>query len=189
MRILALPLLALGLAACDFGSAPDSMAGENEIADVEGTVEASGATRSSYGNGVVTIAAEGSVDEVMARLETALEDGGFNIVTKLDHQANAASVDLTMAPAQVIFFGKPEVGTHLMTTSPEAALDLPQRMAVYLNEDGETIIAYNAPLWLATRHDVTGQEERVEKIRDALKALAEKAASGDAAAADEESSE
>ena len=158
-------MLAIGLAGCDFGSARESMAGENEIDASEGTVEASGTTRSSYGSGVVTITAKGSVQDVMDRLEAAIEEGGFTVVTRLDHQQNAAGVDLEMRPSQVILFGKPEVGTHLMMASPEAALDLPQRMAVYADEEGKTIIAYNAPLWLATRHDVSEQEQRIEAIR------------------------
>ncbi len=62
-----------------------------------------------------------------------------------------------------------------MQAAPEASLDLPQRMAIYV-KDGKTVIAYNDPVWLASRHGITEQQERLDAISAALKGLAEKAA-------------
>lgn len=174
MRRLFLLAGAAMLAGCDFGTAPANLASPEENDDA--AVEASGKAVSSYGNGVVTLESKGTVAESVERVEKAMEKGGITLLAKVDHQQNASGADLEMAPATTLFFGKPEVGTHLMLQSPEAALDLPQRMAIYQDHDGRVIIAYNDPVWLATRHDVTGQEERLKNISSALETLAHAAA-------------
>ena len=178
MRFLLLaPLLAL--AAC--GDAADVLGNDEAVTPAgndTGETEAEGAAVSSYGNGVVTLESQNNVATTVSRLEQALEENGFGVVAKLDHQANAGRVDLSMPPATVIFFGKAEVGTPLMQESPEAALDLPQRMAVY-RKDGKTVIAYNDPVWLASRHGIVGQGGRLDTISAALEQLAQVAAGND----------
>lgn len=48
----------------------------------------------------------------------------ISIVAEVDHQANAASVDLTLNPIRIIFFGNPKLGTPLMQKNQLAGLDL-----------------------------------------------------------------
>ena len=163
-------ITALMLSACSSDVEPV----ENDTNAVDEPVE-TGMAVAPYGNGVVTLDSPDDVPTTVARLEEALDAGGFTIIAKLDHQDNASKAGLDLAPATVIFFGKPEAGTPLMHEAPEASLDLPQRMSIYV-KDGRTIIAYNDPVWLASRHGITGQDERLDKISEALKLLAERAA-------------
>ena len=177
MLRLALPLACiLMLSACAEGTDPFVEEDPVEEAASEGE-ERQGSVRASFGEGIVLRpVTEGGVAEAVARLETALEEQGFTIVAKLDHQESAASVDLEMTPATVIFFGKPEIGTHLMKAAPSAAFDLPQRMTIYEDSDGQVVIAYTDPQYLATRHNITEQDERLEAIGQALSSLASIAA-------------
>ncbi|NNC47861.1 MAG: DUF302 domain-containing protein [Sphingomonas sp.] len=181
MRILILST-ALLLAGC--GDAADVLGNaEKKVGNETTQTEAEGAAVSSYGNGVVTIESPDDVATTIERLEAALEDAGFGIVAKLDHQKNAGKVDLDLPPAVVISFGKPEAGTPLMQEAPEAALDLPQRMAVFV-KDGATVIAYNDPVWLASRHGIIGQKERLDAMSAALEGLAQAAAGNTPSAAE-----
>ena len=142
--------------------------------------ETAGRPISGFGDGVNTRAVTGTVDEAVARLEAALEEQGFSIVAKLDHQANAEKVGLELRPATVLIFGKPEVGTSLIQAAPTAALDLPQRMAIY--DDGEgVVVAYNDPRFLSSRHLITEQDEKLEQIAQALSGLASIAAGAEPA--------
>jgi uncharacterized protein (DUF302 family) len=60
---------------------------------------------------------------------------GFSIFCDIDHQRNAAEVDLSMPAARTLIFGKPEAGSQLMQQDIHAAFDLPLRMAVVENEN------------------------------------------------------
>lgn len=172
----ALLLLPLAAAACgDASDVLNEVEGDGATNEVAPVAEAEGKAIAPYGNGVVTLESQDNVAVTVLRLEEALEAAGFNIIAKVDHQANAGSVDLALEPATVIFFGRPESGTPLMQESPEAALDLPQRMAVYV-KDGQTIIAANDPVWLASRHGIIEQKQRIDTIRATLEKLAQQAA-------------
>ncbi|MBW0144908.1 DUF302 domain-containing protein [Sphingomicrobium clamense] len=171
-----LPLAAvLTLAACAEDSDPfvQESATSNQMTEGE---ERAGSAVAGFGDGMITRVVDGTVDEAVERLEDALEQKGFNIVAKLDHRANAEKVELELTPATVIFFGKPDVGTPLMKAAPSAALDLPQRMAIYRDAKGEVVVAYNDPRYIATRHNITGEDQRLEKIAEALSSLASIAA-------------
>jgi uncharacterized protein (DUF302 family) len=97
-------------------------------------------------------------------------DGNPNlkIILELDHQANAASVDLTLEPTKIIMFGNPKLGTPLMLSGElTTGLDLPQKMLV-TERSGVVSISYNNPTYLKTRHQVKAREEVLEKVTEAL---------------------
>lgn len=72
--------------------------------------------------------------------------------------AGAASVGLDLRPTEVLIFGNPVGGTPLMQDQQSIAIDLPMKFAAWENEDGETIVAYNDPMFLAARHGITGND-------------------------------
>jgi uncharacterized protein (DUF302 family) len=84
---------------------------------------------------------------------------------------------MDLPPTQLLVVGNPALGTPLMHDAPTLALDLPQKMLVYEDDDGTVRIAYNDPFFLADLHVLSGQEERLQSIADALAALAEQASS------------
>ncbi|WP_343346940.1 DUF302 domain-containing protein [Sphingomicrobium sp. XHP0239] len=175
MRLAALPLILLALAGCDQQwSSDEAQAGRAETAHQD--VQSTGGEVAAFGNGIQRVESEGTVVETVGRLETALTDNGFTVVARVDHEMNAGYADLELGPAVTLIFGKPEVGTHLMRAAPGAALDLPQKIAVYRDTDGKVMIAYNSPVWLASRHGIEGEDERVDTIARALENLATTAA-------------
>ncbi|WP_373516326.1 DUF302 domain-containing protein, partial [Pricia sp.] len=100
-----------------------------------------------------------SVDDTYAALRTTLEaNPNISIVAEVDHKANAASVDLTLNPTKIVFFGNPNLGTPLMQKNQLAGLDLPQKILVYQNEQDEVYAGFNNTTYLSTRHNLEGVE-------------------------------
>jgi len=129
-------------------------------------------------NGLVTqTAEEETVDEAVERITSDIgsDENPLSLLYQLDHRENAANVetvDLDLPPTVVIMFGNPAAGTPLMRESRTIGVDLPQKMLVWDDDDGEVKITYNDPEHLAERHGIEGQQERLGKIRDALDNLA-----------------
>lgn len=88
----------------------------------------------------------------VAHLVTAIDAHGATLFDVIDHAENAAQVGLDLPPASVVIFGNPAVGTPLMVTEPNLALDLPSRVLVRRAESGQVEVVYRAPAALARGH-------------------------------------
>jgi uncharacterized protein (DUF302 family) len=122
-------------------------------------------------DGLVVVGSEESVDATVSRIETDVEESPLTLMTTVDHAANAASAGEELPSTTLLLFGNPNVGTPLMQAARTVAIDLPQKMLVY-EENGQTNVAYNDPQYLARRHGIEGQSDRLEQIRSVLERLA-----------------
>jgi len=123
--------------------------------------------------GLVTVESTLTFEETFDRLQAALEaNENLRILTTVDHQANAAGVDQPLPPTRLILFGNPALGTPLMQGSRTTAIDLPQKMLVWQNQDGRVFLTYNDPLYLRQRHGLEGVDEILSTIANALSTLA-----------------
>ncbi|MGA8855242.1 MAG: DUF302 domain-containing protein [Christiangramia sp.] len=120
------------------------------------------------GNGIITKSSLKSFEETYSSLKNALNSNeNITIIAELDHQKNAESVGLELYPTKIIFFGNPEFGTPLMNQDQSIGLDLPQKMLVWENAEGEVYVSYNDPYFIAERHSVNNNEI-LNKINTAL---------------------
>ncbi|MGF1535477.1 MAG: DUF302 domain-containing protein [Elainellaceae cyanobacterium] len=125
--------------------------------------------------GLVYMPSAFSVAETGDRIEALLDEGPLSLFTRIDHAENAASVDKALPPTQVLIFGNPNAGTPLMQCSRTVAIDLPQKMLIWEDEENQTWLAYNNPSYLMSRHSLTGCEENIVMIGQALHNLARSA--------------
>lgn len=117
-----------------------------------------------------------SIDTTVARLERALEAADpISIMARVDHGANAETVDRSLHPTRLLIFGNPELGTPLMEASATTAIDLPQKMLVWEDSTGQVRVAYNDPQYLAKRHGITERDDELQAISGALRKLAQRA--------------
>ncbi|HKJ49009.1 MAG TPA: DUF302 domain-containing protein [Christiangramia sp.] len=122
-----------------------------------------------YKEGIETKLSELSFEESYAALKNALESNpNISIMAELDHQANAARVGLELNPTRIIIFGNPNLGTPLMKEEQSIGLDLPQKMLVWENSEGEVYVSYNDAYFIAGRHSVESNEEILNTINNAL---------------------
>lgn len=94
-----------------------------------------------------------SVPATMDALEAAVSGAGATVFARVDHAGGAAKVGMDLAPAQLLIFGNPKLGTPAMQDAIEAGLDLPLRVLVYSDSDGKTWLAYEDPTAMLTGHD------------------------------------
>lgn len=60
-----------------------------------------------------------------------------------------------------------------MQATQEAGIDLPQKFLVWEDSDGRVKISYNDPFFVAKRHNIQGQDERLAAIANALANIAQ----------------
>lgn len=156
-----LPMIQVALTNLSTGASQDSIVtAANSTAELE--------------EGIITKTVIGSCDEAYSRLRAAIENNpALKIIAELDHQANAVKVDLELNPTRVIIFGNPNLGTPLMQNAQTTALDLPQKMLVWTDDDGVGHVSYNDPAFLMKRHGITENEEVLKTITGALDTLSE----------------
>ncbi len=119
-------------------------------------------------DGMIRVESEYSVAETADRLVGALEDAGMTVMARVDHAANAGSVDLSLRPTRVVIFGNPAAGTPLMQCSQTTAIDLPQKALIWEDADGTVWLGYNSPDYLQERHAISGCDEQLAGVEQAL---------------------
>tara|TARA_B100000745_G_scaffold113071_1_gene72782 strand:+ start:1694 stop:2143 length:450 start_codon:yes stop_codon:yes gene_type:complete len=127
-------------------------------------------------DGLISVESHYSVKETADRFESLIKKKGLTLFTRIDHQKNAAGVDLPLNASEVIIFGNPKIGTPLMQCSELIAIDLPQKVLIREDNDKKVWLSYNDPEYLKERHQVKGCEPILEKIAGALKGLSKAAA-------------
>jgi uncharacterized protein (DUF302 family) len=57
-----------------------------------------------------------------------------------------------MPPTKLLIFGNPKGGTPLMLAAPSVAIDLPLKILVWQDGQGQVWLSYNSPEYLQERH-------------------------------------
>lgn len=125
---------------------------------------------------IVKVKSFSDVSATMDRLEAAVTGAGASVFARVDHAAGAASVDMALAPAQVLIFGNPKLGTPAMQDDPLAGLFLPLRVLVYQDGAGQTWLAYEDPKEMFDDLSLSDDAEYIRTMTGALAKLAAKAA-------------
>ena len=122
--------------------------------------------------GLIVKSSPYSVEETETRFKQILEDRGLNVFATVDHAQNASGVGLELRPTRVVIFGNPNVGTPLMQCQQTIAIDLPQKVLIWEDEQGQVQLAYNDPQYLGGRHRLDGcGVEAIKTITGALNNL------------------
>ncbi|PMM34464.1 DUF302 domain-containing protein [Vibrio lentus] len=124
-------------------------------------------------DGLVKYESNYSVKETADRFEDIAKSKGLTLFARVDHQKNAASVNLELRSTEVIIFGNPKVGTPLMQCAQDVAIDLPQKVMVSEDDNKKVWLTYNNPTYLMERHQIQGCDEVIKKISGVLSKLSE----------------
>ncbi|PKG77451.1 hypothetical protein CXF80_03500 [Shewanella sp. Actino-trap-3] len=120
---------------------------------------------------LITVESHYSAKETADRFETIIKDKGFTVFSRIDHQKNAAAVNLALRPTEVIIFGNPNIGTQLMQCNQLVAIDLPQKVLISEDADNKVWLSYNNPKYIKLRHNIAGCDKVINKISAALNTL------------------
>ncbi len=113
-------------------------------------------------NGIISQPSSYSVTKTIDRLEAILQAKGIAIFARIDQQAEAEKVGLSMRPTQLLLFGNPKAGTPLMVAEPTIALDLPLKVLAWEASDGKVWLSYNDADYLKQRFSLS--DELVKNI-------------------------
>ena len=102
--------------------------------------------------GMKVLAASGTVDETMSRLETMAKKRGLTVFARINFARDAAAAGLSMPPSQLLILGNPAAGTPLMLAAPGSALDLPLKVLAWQDQADRRWVSFNTPDYLQQRH-------------------------------------
>ena len=106
----------------------------------------------SVANGIVSKPSNHSVDQTVDKLKNILNSKGVTLFALVDHSGEAEKVGLRMPPTKLLIFGSPKAGTPLMLAAPTSAIDLPLKVLVAEDSQGQVWISYNSSEYLGQRH-------------------------------------
>jgi uncharacterized protein (DUF302 family) len=116
----------------------------------------------SRAEGIVDVRSNHSLDRTVERLNGLLESKGITVFALVDHSGEAEKAGLKMRPTKLLIFGGPKAGTPLMLAAPSIAIDLPLKILIWEDSDGQVWVSYNSTVYLQNRHGVP--EELMQNI-------------------------
>ena len=126
-------------------------------------------------DGTVNVASNFSVQATADRLEIIMQKKGLTIFNRIKHSEGAKRAGIDLRPTELLIFGNPVVGAPLMQCQQSVAIDLPQKMLVWENQDGKVWITYNSPQYLRDRHDISGCDKIIAKLEKVLASISQSA--------------
>jgi uncharacterized protein (DUF302 family) len=126
-------------------------------------------------DGVVDVPSTFNVEETADRMVSILNKKGMTIFNRIKHSESAAKVGIELRRTELIIFGNPKVGSPLMACQQSVAIDLPQKALIWEDDSAKVWISYNDPRYLEKRHNISGCEEAITKIKKALAGIAKSA--------------
>jgi uncharacterized protein (DUF302 family) len=117
---------------------------------------------------VVTVAADGGVEQLLRRAVAHVEEVGLEVFAVVDHSGEAEEVGLSMPTTKLVLFGSTPSATRLMLVHPGLALDLPLKLLIGEDGDGRSVLRYLAPGRLAHRHGLTDDEADELRVVEAI---------------------
>jgi len=107
---------------------------------------------SSPKSGITALRSNHTVDQTVDKLEKILQAKGVRVFALIDHSGEAEKAGMKMRPTKLLVFGNPKAGTPLMIASPSSAIDLPLKILVAEDGEGQVWVSYNSPSYLQARH-------------------------------------
>lgn len=108
-------------------------------------------------SGIVDRPSNHTLDETVERVQSIVRARGLTLFALVDHSGEAARVGMTMPPTKLLIFGNPRTGTPLMLAAPSVALDLPLKILVWQDAEGNAWLSYNSPAYLQRRHGLPAE--------------------------------
>ena len=102
--------------------------------------------------GIISKPSNHSVDQTVEKLKNILQSKGVMLFALVDHSGEAEKVGMKMRPTKLLIFGSPKAGTPLMLAAPNIAIDLPLKILVWEDGQGNVWVSYNSPEYLKERH-------------------------------------
>jgi len=127
---------------------------------------------------IETVKSQNDQTTTLTKLVKLIKDENLTYYETFDHLANAKKINKFFTPESVVMFGNPHFATTLMQCNPSMGVDLPLRIVVTTNYEGETSLIYTNPEYWSLKHNIKDKKclTILGKARMALEDLTSKAA-------------
>jgi uncharacterized protein (DUF302 family) len=116
---------------------------------------------------MVTHESAHDAEQTVSLLKSQIETMDVQLMQHINHSQNAEKAGMDLSPVHVLMFGNPKVGTQLMQTDPEVAVELPLKILVY-EKQGKTFISYKDPTQLGNEYDLQNHRDILQKMKEVL---------------------
>lgn len=125
--------------------------------------------------GLVTQPSAHPLRPTLDRFAAAVREAGWKVFTEVDHAAAAREAGLSLRGRTVVLFGNPRAGTPGMAANPRLAIDLPLRVLVWEDDQGQVFVTRSTGADIAervfARHGVTIPPEAQRSTEELLARL------------------
>ena len=127
-------------------------------------------------DGVIDVKSKYSVAHTADRFKGIVQKKGMKVMAHVKHDKGAKTVGIEIKPTELLIFGNPKIGSPMMACTRSIAIDLPQKLLVWEDDNGQVWMSYNDPVYIADRHKLSQDcRATVKKASGALKKLTNKA--------------
>ena len=89
-------------------------------------------------------------------IDTLQQQDSLQILVEVDHAANARGVGRVLNPNKLVFFLNAKLATQLLQKNQLTALDLPNKVLFFQNNNGVTFALYNSISYFDSRYALEG---------------------------------
>jgi uncharacterized protein (DUF302 family) len=111
----------------------------------------------------------------LERFERAIRAAGATMFARVDHATAAASVGLALRPTILFLFGNPKAGTPLMQEAQTIGLDLPLRVLVWQDGNGQVLLTFRNPAAMFADYAISEDDARILSLGSALRNVTDQA--------------
>jgi uncharacterized protein (DUF302 family) len=118
--------------------------------------------------GVTSLRGDGTIDQLLRRAVTRIEALGLEVYAVIDHSGDAAEAGVTMPDTKLVLFGTTPDLAGLVRAHPQLAIELPLRLLIFENDEGDVLIGYHPPDDLARRYELTDHEAGALRVLEVV---------------------
>ena len=120
---------------------------------------------------LITQKSPSSVEETVQKISSEIEQKGLKIFSTIKHGEAAQSNGLELDPTTLIIFGNPQVGTKLMQCDQRMGLELPMKILVWQDANGDVFSGFRNPEEYQDHYNLTDCAEVVQKVKGVMSSL------------------
>jgi uncharacterized protein (DUF302 family) len=134
-------------------------------------VKAEGPSRQMYENGIVRVKSVYPFNETIDRIKQDVAAKGIMSFFAVDQAKLASDAGIKLRPSILLVFGNPALGSHFITSNPDAGIDWPVRLLVTEDPNGAVWTIYNDFHYIARRHGITDRDAAFQKASEVIASI------------------
>jgi uncharacterized protein (DUF302 family) len=129
------------------------------------------AAQAAPDDGVVKVKSIYPMEETVTRLKQDVANKGIMFFSEVNQTKLAADAGIKLRPSILITFGNPALGSHFITSNPQAGLDWPVRLLVQQDDKGDVWAIYTDFDWIARRHGIKDREQQFKMASNVIASI------------------